>query len=98
MLTTGGARSCNPNRRRTTAWRLEGRASCPGGGTRLARGAPVGAGLRTVGGHGEVGRCVALCHLCHRRPLLVVGGLLGAALLQGGTCRVLRAPGSSAAR
>src|SRR5215208_7266039 len=77
VLTTGGTRSGNPNRRRTTAWRLEGRVSCPGGGTRLARGSPVGAGLRTVGGHGEVGRWVALCRLCHRRPPLVVGGLQG---------------------
>src|SRR5215213_8376867 len=52
LLTTGGARSCYPNRSRKAAWRLEGRASCPGEGTRLARGSAVGAGFRTVGGHG----------------------------------------------
>src|SRR5215213_5448046 len=50
LLSTGGTRSCKPYQRRTTAWWLEGWSSCPGEGTRLARGSPVGAGLRTVGG------------------------------------------------
>src|SRR5215213_11521934 len=80
LLSTGGTRSCKPYQRRKTAWWLEGWSSCPGEGTRLARGSPVGAGLRTVGGHGEGGRRVAHWRLFQRRPLLlVVGRLHGAA-------------------
>src|SRR5215203_6214114 len=89
LLSTGGPPSRQPNRGRKAAWHLEGRASCPREGTRLARGSAVESGLRTVGGHGEVGRRVALWRLLQRRPLLVVGRLHGAAGGQGGTRRVL---------
>src|SRR5918994_5343115 len=66
LLVTGGTRSCQPNRGRKAARWLEGRSSCPGEGTRLARASTMGAGLRTVGGHGEVERRVALWGLFDR--------------------------------